>query len=692
MHFTNPKCVESSKIGVLNLKSKTSIMKKLLTLTMLLILCNIGILKAQTIYVHAGASGSNNGTSWTNAYTNLATAINNAPSGANLWVAAGTYRFVSGSPRSSSFQITNKSLNFFGGFPTAGNPSSLSQRNPFAMETIISGDIENNDPTFLNTTNNSTSGREDNAYHVISISQNMSSYTVNFDGIVIEGGNANGGAVDTKIGAAVYYRRNINGDQNGFHNILFRNCKIRNNTAENGAFIASKLDFLHCRQVNIQIHNSQIFNNNATDFPIHFSQAPANVVVSYFFEMIGNVVFNNANFNNNGSGLIHATSNATYSGSYSGYKYQIHFNTFSNNTFPNALGGIICAEGATQNTRQSSLEAGNNIVYGNTTEKFLYSRSGQPKIQNFYLDYNMLQETDSFTLQYDGGNTLIGINPNMTNSGSMNYLDYKLSNCSQAINSGNLTIYSKDQSSAITIVLPYSTDIASQPRTTHGVLDRGALEYQESNYPVTTTLNENICFGETFLFDGDELNATGLYSKTYSRSGNCDSIVKLNLIVRDDFVININAEEVAGVLYIGVAAEGQSQGGFSGYQWYKNDTLLVGETNFFTPASGVGYYHCIVTKSQLGSSCVKKSPIYNLGMPALNIPQLQAENIQVYPNPTQNLVSWNLDNIGTVTLYDNFGRAIAQTQENFFELGNLPSGIYYLKFENTIGVTRVIKN
>ena len=46
---------------------------------------------ANRIYVKHDAAGLNNGTSWTDAYTNLQAGFGNASSGDTIWVAAGTY-------------------------------------------------------------------------------------------------------------------------------------------------------------------------------------------------------------------------------------------------------------------------------------------------------------------------------------------------------------------------------------------------------------------------------------------------------------------------------------------------------------------------------------------------------------------------------------------------------------------------
>jgi len=60
-------------------------------------------LNAGTIYVNHLASGANNGTSWTNAFTDLQSALANACSGAQIWVAAGTYKPTTGTNRNISF-------------------------------------------------------------------------------------------------------------------------------------------------------------------------------------------------------------------------------------------------------------------------------------------------------------------------------------------------------------------------------------------------------------------------------------------------------------------------------------------------------------------------------------------------------------------------------------------------------------
>src|SRR5512138_1801633 len=74
---------------------------------------------ASIIYVRAGATGANNGTSWTNAYKSLQSALAAAASGNQIWVAKGVYKPTLTSNRSISF-VLKDGVAIYGGF--AGTP------------------------------------------------------------------------------------------------------------------------------------------------------------------------------------------------------------------------------------------------------------------------------------------------------------------------------------------------------------------------------------------------------------------------------------------------------------------------------------------------------------------------------------------------------------------------------------------
>lgn len=155
---------------------------------------------AAQVYVDDNAPGTNDGTSWSNAYTDLQDALDDPrASKAEIWVAAGTY-----SPtrlrdpideRSATFIASNGDFQMYGGF--IGTETHRYQRNPQENKTVLSGDIDQNDITDKHgITKRVSDQRGDNAYRLmhlngrISDAKPITSATV-MDGIVISGGNSN---------------------------------------------------------------------------------------------------------------------------------------------------------------------------------------------------------------------------------------------------------------------------------------------------------------------------------------------------------------------------------------------------------------------------------------------------------------------------------------------------------------------
>ena len=99
-------------------------------------------LRSAIIYVKSNASGSNNGSSWANAYTGLQAGITAASSGDQVWVAAGTY----------GHSIAMKEgVQIYGGFN--GTETLLSQRNWTTNICEIIGGGSINQPCILNISN-----------------------------------------------------------------------------------------------------------------------------------------------------------------------------------------------------------------------------------------------------------------------------------------------------------------------------------------------------------------------------------------------------------------------------------------------------------------------------------------------------------------------------------------------------------
>ncbi|MBW5449368.1 hypothetical protein GE107_25405 [Cohnella sp. CFH 77786] len=182
------------------------------------------IVSTKVIYVKQGASGSNNGNSWKDAYTDFQSALNAASApGDIVWVAKGTYKpAANGSGRAVHFLLKN-GVTVFGGFAGDEDPATfdLGGRDFAANETIFSGDIDGTP---------GLSGGD--AYHVLAryLNEPALNATAVLDGVTISGGYANGTGYD-QYGGGIY----LDGGSP-----TLRNVTIRGNKAFRGGGIANE--------------------------------------------------------------------------------------------------------------------------------------------------------------------------------------------------------------------------------------------------------------------------------------------------------------------------------------------------------------------------------------------------------------------------------------------------------------------
>ncbi|MBK9256203.1 MAG: putative metal-binding motif-containing protein [Saprospiraceae bacterium] len=136
-------------------------------------------------YVNESITSAGNGSGWSCAFKDLQTALDIADQGDEVWVAQGTYKptaypegcFGCDTDRDFTFRLKD-GFNIYGGFD--GTETMLSERDPGANETVLSGDI------------GVIGDDTDNVYHVVLAVFINSSPTTLLDGFTITGGNANG--------------------------------------------------------------------------------------------------------------------------------------------------------------------------------------------------------------------------------------------------------------------------------------------------------------------------------------------------------------------------------------------------------------------------------------------------------------------------------------------------------------------
>ncbi len=179
---------------------------------------DIGAYEVQAMvwYVDYDSTAQNpEGKSWTDAFSNLETALSNSDlaAGHEIWVAEGKYVHAS----LESFGLVN-GVAIYGGF--AGDETLRSQRNQIENETILSGDFLGNDgPNFTNYV--------ENTYHVVDGSGTDA--TTVLDGFTITGGNALG-TNESSYGGGIY---------NDGGSPTIANCKFIANRAKSGGGMAN---------------------------------------------------------------------------------------------------------------------------------------------------------------------------------------------------------------------------------------------------------------------------------------------------------------------------------------------------------------------------------------------------------------------------------------------------------------------
>lgn len=203
-----------------------------------LLLCVVAALVAGTVasplsaairYVNQAASGGNNGTSWANAYRELASALNAASAGDEIWVATGIYK--PDYDATTGTHTGNRDLRFvlkggvsvYGGF--AGSETARNQRNWATDRVILSGDI-------------GTAGvASDNTRTLMATDTTVASVRSTLDGLVFANGRADnpaelGNGDISGSGGALYVRGG---------SLTIANCVFVNNYAVYGGAIFSRI-------------------------------------------------------------------------------------------------------------------------------------------------------------------------------------------------------------------------------------------------------------------------------------------------------------------------------------------------------------------------------------------------------------------------------------------------------------------
>jgi len=457
-------------------------------------------MQAAIIYVDKDATGNNNGTSWTNAYTSIELAFGNSLVGDKIWIKQGVYKPV-GTARSTTFNIPN-GVEVYGSF--AGTETAVNQR-----------DLSNGPTTTLNGDIGQVGIQTDNCYNVVKFT-NVSSLTV-FDGFKIINGYENstftqGGAIFNSGGQptirncelianyAVYGGAFGNGN-GGIAKLI--SCKIANNSAIQGGAIFNK--------GTLQLINCNISSNSASN---------GGAIYGEYNEVIIDRCILSGNSAANTGGVLYLSGSSSSTQIYnslivgnSADDESVMGMSYSN-TSPSRIVGCTIANNRNVDTSTTSYIImmpdnngyfQNNILVNNIATRGLLNGF----VSNCIIDG--LISADSLTNLTTTAPTFINPNAALAAPFSHENYDYRLTDASTGINSGNNTFVNSvygldlDGNSRINDA---TVDIGAYEKATLGTIDHAVGNQKLFVYP--NPVKEIIRFNNfTTEFDYKIFNANG---------------------------------------------------------------------------------------------------------------------------------------------------------------------------------------
>ena len=427
-------------------------MKNLLCFAVLC-LCTCS-LTAQIHYVTPAGAGTMDGTSWTNASSDLQAMIDASANGEQVWVASGTYlptvRRDANDPRSASF-VMKEGVEIYGGLTVGA--TNLSNRDFTANGSVLSGDIDG-----------MPGDNSGNSYHVIfNDFENQPPLTsaAVLNGFTVSGGNANGGGFKGQGG----------GMWNSYSSPKVTNCSFSGNRAEFGGGMFNIVS-------TSELDNCRFFNNHAGDNGGGMVNSNSNLELD-------NCSFSGNHTDRDGGGMYNLFSNprlinCSFLGNQTDHDGGGMYNNESEPRLINCSfsGNLANTGGGMYNFSFSSPELTNCLIYNN--QEGNSTSIPEASVANFdnsnpTYSYSLIQNiTDGTGNNLDGSLDPLFVDPPNPAAAPTTAGDLRLQVCSPAINAG---LNSENNT---------AEDLAGNPRIyASGIIDLGAFEYQDENVITT---------------------------------------------------------------------------------------------------------------------------------------------------------------------------------------------------------------
>ena len=336
------------------LKMMTTKNYKILKTLAVFIFMGCSVLSTQAqIYVDVAATtGANDGSSWSDAYTDLQPALDAAAENAEIRVAAGTYYPTeipdetpvdSNNKREKAFHF-NKDLVLKGSY----NPETDTQ--DFTNRSILSGDIDDDDDVI--TGSGSTliiEKNTDNAYHVL-ITADLTA-AAQIEGFMITGGNANGFGSISYIGKT-FFKNSSGGMYNYSSSPSIVNMVFHGNATTNNGGAMRNTTFSSPSIVNCVFSENATTNNGGGVYN-NTSSSPniVNTVFSGNLAQLGGGMYNNLS----SPSIVNSTFSENSAPTGGGIRN-------SNSSAPTIYNSVFYGNGVDiENSASSSTTGGNNF-------------------------------------------------------------------------------------------------------------------------------------------------------------------------------------------------------------------------------------------------------------------------------------------------------------------------------------------
>ena len=423
------------------------------------------------IFVDIDATGNNDGTSWTDAFTDLQDGIvaaENSSIADTVWVAEGLYKPTNGTDRTQRFDVLGNGVKIFGGFDAT--EVTFGQRDVQSNPTIISGDLNDNDDP--NDVTYTSLFRADNSYKLFYVDGD----NVEINGFTLTGGHANLTSNNfNNRGAAVYKEPDA-------ANFTIKHCVVTENVANR----EGTLYLAHNVSSSLTIESCE-FSNNFGRYGAGFSTnstSSSTITVS-----VANCLFHNNVSDDAGGG-----------DALSGSSFGIFLNggaanaTIVNNTFAyNYDNGTNTAfdKGTVALRRYLSGDALNVDMHNNVFWENYSDNSGTLNPQNIGLVNGLALNSMNFTYNNANQTNLSSKVTSLTENNTTNVdpVFADAPNGDYSLQAGSPMIDAGDNSQVPTGV---TEDILGNNRFENTTVDKGAYEFFVPNAVPPTVVTQDI--------------------------------------------------------------------------------------------------------------------------------------------------------------------------------------------------------